>query len=823
MANPTMTARLARSLTRGWRLAAAALSIVVSASLAAGLSAPSAALADGGSARLQEPPSPRSSAAQSAGRALLDSYCAGCHNARTKAGALALEEYDLDRIGDNPKVWEAVVRKLRGGMMPPPGAPRPDPRTLAAFVSELEAALDREAALRPNPGHVAVRRLNRTEYGNAIRDLLALEIDPASLLPADDESEGFDNIAGVLKMSPSLLEQYLAASRAISSLAVGDSAETPVRRTFAVRPDLAQDDHIEGLPLGTRGGIVIRHNFPLDAEYDISVVLLRNIVGYVTGLEFAHQLEVTIDGTRVLLAPVGGEEDNRLSDANQALAADRIDARLRTRVAVKAGPRSIGVAFLRRTSAESDEPLQPFTRDLDLQNMNGIPLIDHVVVAGPFHASGPGDTPSRRRIFGCRPADPADEVPCARTILSALARRAYRRPVTTDDIEPLLAFYRTGRERGTTFDAGIELALRFMLTSPNFLFRVEQDPAGTAPGAVRRATGLELASRLSFFLWSSLPDEELLSAAEQGLLSDTAGIDKQARRMLADWRAASLVDNFAEQWLLLRNLENVRPDREEFPNFDDNLRQAFREETRLFVGSVLGEDRSVLDLLTANYTFVNERLAKHYGIPNIYGSHFRRVTLDGEARRGLLGEGSILTVTSYPNRTSPVLRGKWILENILGTPPAPPPPNVPALKEDRHGAAATSVRGRLEAHRSDPACASCHRVMDPLGFALEHFDAVGQWRSREAGHPIDASGELADGTAIDGAVALRRALVERRDQFAGTLSEKLLTYALGRGLDDYDRPAVRSIVRAAAAQDYRFSAIVLGIVESQPFQMTIAK
>ena len=735
---------------------------------------------------------------------------------------LALDKLNLDRIGEHPQVWETVVRKLRGGTMPPPGLPRPDPAALDALASSLEAALDRDATARPNPGGALLHRLNRTEYGNAVRDLLALEIDATSLLPADDESDGFDNMAGVLKVSPSLLEQYLSASRAIVSLAVGGPATDPASQAFRIPPDLAQDDHIEGLPLGTRGGLLIRHNFPLDAEYDISVALLRNIVGYTTGLEFAHQLEITVDGDRVLLAPVGGEEDNRLSDANMALAADRIDARLTARLSVAAGPRSIGVAFLQKNSAESDEPLEPFTRDLDLQNMNGIPLIDRVTIAGPFRATGPGDTPSRRRIFMCRPASSGDEVPCARQILATLGRRAYRRPVAEGDLEQLLTFYQAGRQKGT-FEAGIESALRLMLTSPKFLFRIEESPAGTPPGAVHRVTDWELASRLSFFLWSSIPDDELLNVAEQGRLADPVVLDRQVRRMLADPRARALVDNFAGQWLFLRNLQNVRPDRDEFPNFDDNLRQAFRRETELFVESILREDRSVLDLLTANDTFVNKRLARHYGIPHIYGSRFRRVALGDEARRGLLGQGSILAVTSYPNRTSPVLRGKWILDNVLGTPPPPPPPNVPALKEDLEGGKAVSVRERLEEHRKNAACASCHRVMDPLGFSLEHFDAIGQWRTQDAGRAIDASGQLADGTVVDGPVALRRALLKRPEQFAGTVTEKLLTYALGRGLEHYDRPVVRTIVRAAARQEYRFSSLVMGIVESVPFQMTQAR
>jgi mono/diheme cytochrome c family protein len=755
-------------------------------------------------------------------RALLDTYCVTCHNERARVGGLELDKMDPARIPDDAETWEKVVRKLRGGMMPPQGMPRPDQATLEAFTSWLETSLDREALARPNPGRASLHRLNRTEYANAIRDLLGLEIDVTSLLPADDESYGFDNIADVLKVSPSLLEQYLAASHKVSSLAVGDPGTPPVSNVYRVPPDLAQDEHIEGLPLGTRGGVLIRHNFPLDADYQVSVRLLRNIVGYMTGLEFAHQLEISVDGERVFLAPVGGPDDNRMSDENMSEAADRIDERLKTRIPVKAGPRVVGVTFLRKNSAESDEPLRPFTRDHDLQNMNGLPLVDYVDIRGPFEASGPGDTPSRRRIFVCRPAAARDETPCARTILSTLARRAYRRPVTNDEIDTLVSFYEAGRKTGTAagaFDAGIQNGLRLILASPKFLFRAEPDPAGVAPGAIYRLGDLELASRLSFFLWSSVPDDPLLSVAAQGKLEEPVVLEDQVQRMLADPRAQALVSNFAGQWLYLRNLRNHLPDNQAFPNFDDNLRQAFRRETELLFESVMREDRSVLDLLTADYTFVNERLARHYGIPGVYGSRFRRVPLADVNRRGLLGHGSILTVTSYPDRTSPVLRGKWILENILGTPPPPPPADVPAFPDNPETGRALTVRERTEAHRKNPVCASCHQVMDPLGFSLENFDAIGQWRTKEAGGAVDTAGQLADGTAVNGPVSLRQALVKRPEQFVGTMTEKLLTYALGRGLEHYDMPVARSIAQASAGDNYRFSAIVLGIVKSTPFQM----
>jgi len=757
-------------------------------------------------------------------RVLITTYCVTCHNERAKTAGLMLDKMDPARIGAGAEpweteTWEKVVRKLRGGMMPPQGMPRPDQATLESFTSGLETALDRQALARPNPGRASLHRLNRTEYANAVRDLLDLEIDVTELLPADDESDGFDNIADVLKVSPSLLEQYLAASRKVSSLAVGDRAAAPISQVYPVPPDLAQDDHIEGLPLGTRGGLLIRHNFPLDAEYQFSVKLLRNIVGYMTGLEWPHQLEITVDGERVFIAPVGGPEDNKMSDENMSAAGDKIDERLKVRVPIKAGPRAVGVSFIRKTSAESDEPLQPHTRDHDLQNMNGIPLVDYVDIRGPYEATGPGDTPSRRRIFTCRPATAREEAPCARKILSTLARRAYRRPVSGAEVDDLMAFYEDAIDDGGNFDASIQSALRLILASPKFLFRAEPDPVRAAPGTIYRLGDLELASRLSFFLWSSIPDDELLTVAAQGKLKDPGTLDQQVRRMLADPRAEALVQNFAGQWLFLRNLQSHLPDNKAFPDFDHNLRQAFRRETELLFDSIMREDRNVLDLLNANYTFVNERLARHYGIPNVYGSRFRRVALTDENRRGLLGQGSVLTVTSYPNRTSPVLRGKWILENILGTPPPPPPPNVPALTENGEDGKVLSVRERLEEHRKNPVCASCHRVMDPLGFSLENFDAIGQWRAREDGGPVDASGQLADGSNVDGPVSLRKAIMRRPEQFVGTMTEKLMTYALGRGVEPYDMPIVRSIARAAARNNYRFSSIVLGIVKSTPFQM----
>ena len=776
----------------------------------------------GNSVNLRAVPPQASAAPASAQRALLDKYCVTCHNEKTRTAGLMLDKMDVEHVPDGAETWEKAIRKLRGGMMPPQGMPRPDENTKYAFINYLETSLDRAAAAKPNPGRAPLHRLNRTEYGNAVRDLLGVETDVTALLPADDESDGFDNIADVLKVSPSLLEQYLAASSKIAALAVGDPSMTPVSQLYQVPPDLAQEDHIEDLPLGTRGGILIRHNFPLDGEYDFSVSLLQNIVGYITGLEYPHQLEISIDGERVFIAPVGGEEDNKMSDANLGVAKDTLDARLKSRISVKAGPHAVAVAFLRRNSSESDEPLQPFTRDLDLQNMNGIPLIDHVQITGPFNATGPGDTPSRRAIFVCHPAKAADELPCARRIVSTLARRAYRRPVNDADAELLLSFYQQGRNRGK-FERGIEEALRLILASPNFLFRAEPDPVSVAPGSIYRASDLELASRLSFFLWSSIPDDELLNVAAQGKLHDPGVIEQQARRMLKDPKSDALVKNFAGQWLFLRNLQSVSPNEDLFPNFDDNLRQAMRRETELFFESIIREDRNLLDLLNANYTFVNDRLARHYGIPNVYGSQFRKVTIPGENRRGLLGQGSVLTVTSEANRTSPVKRGKWILENILGTPPPAPPPNVPPLKENSENAKALPVRALMEQHRQNPTCASCHKILDPLGFSLENFDAIGQWRAKDAGTSIDASGQLADGTAVDGPVALRKAIMKHPEQFVRTVTEKMLTYGLGRGLEYYDMPTVRMIEESASKDDHRFSALVMAIVKSTPFQMKKAQ
>jgi mono/diheme cytochrome c family protein len=764
-------------------------------------------------------------------RALVDKYCVTCHNARLKTGGLVLDKdaVDLASIPSRADIWEKVIRKLHGRMMPPQGMPRPDEATLDAFAASLETTIDRAALAKPNPGRSPLHRLNRSEYAAAVHDLLSLDVDATTLLPADDEANGFDNIADVLKVSPSLLEQYLVAARKVSALAVGDPRTTTVGTVYRVPPDRSQEDHIEGLPLGTRGGALVRHDFPVNATYEFNVVLLQNIVGYVPGLEWPHELEISIDGERVFLAEVGGPQDNKLSDTNLALTKETLDRRLRTRVTVAAGPHDVGVTFLRKNSAESDEPLQPFTRNLDLQDMNGVPTINFFQITGPFNVTGPGDTPSRRKIFLCRPDSlsrrssaelEASEGGCAKKVLSTIARRAYRRPITQAEVNELLRFYQTGRKQGT-FDAGIQESLAFVLASPKFLFRAEPDPPQAAAGVPYPVSDLELASRLSFFLWSTIPDDELVSVAAQGKLHEPATLERQVRRMLADPKSKALVDNFAAQWLFLRNLQSFIPDSDEFPNWDDNLRQAMRTETNLFVESIMREDRSVLDLLTADYTFVNERLARHYGMPNVYGSQFRRVAIADENRRGLLGQGAVLAVTSYPNRTSVVLRGKYILENILGTPPPAPPANTPPLKETGEGGKELPLRALMEQHRKSPTCATCHRVIDPLGFSLENFDATGRWRVKTTTGPVDASGQLADGTPVDGPVALRKAILKHPEQFVRTMTEKMLTYALGRGLEYYDMPVVRAIAADAKNQNDRFSSIVMGIVKSTPFMQKV--
>jgi hypothetical protein len=781
-------------------------------------------------ARQQAPAAPARPAAAAAPttdqRAVVDKYCVSCHNARTNTAGLSLERGSVAGIESHPDVWEKVIRKVRAGMMPPPGMPAPDGDTRRALVGWLESTLDQSARTAPDPGRPLVHRLNRAEYENAVRDLLALEVDAAALLPPDDSSSGFDNNADVLGVSPVLLESYLTAAERVSALALGDPSTPPTGELFRVRQDESQDRHVPGLPLGTVGGILIERTLPLDGEYQIQVRLFRTNLGTMRGLEYPQQLEISVDGERVHLASFGGDKEIAASSDNPTTTGDDVDGRFTTRVKLKAGPHKIAVAFLQKPQALNTRRLQNYVRSSsDTIDFSGFPHIDEVLLSGPFNATGSGDTPSRRRIFVCRPAAAADEEACARRILSTLSRRAYRGDVTAADTDALMTFFRRGRQDGNRFEAGIDLALRRMLASPKFVFRVERDPQGVAPGRPYQLRDLELASRLSFFLWSTIPDDELLDLATAGRLSQPATLERQVRRMLASPKAQAIADNFGGQWLQLRNLRNKQPNSHEYPDFDDNLRVALQTETEMFFSSVLREDRSLVDLMTADYTFLNERLARHYGISGVYGSHFRRVTLTDDARRGLLGKGAILMVTSHAHRTSPVLRGKWVLENVLGAPPPPPPDVVPPFEEDAGAAKPRSVRERMEAHRRNPACASCHRMIDPAGLALENFDGVGAWRTRDGGTrgtPVDASGQLVDGTSINGVVELRQALLRQPDTFVRTVTEKLMVYALGRGLTGTDMPAVRTVVRDAARDNYRFSSLILGIVRSVPFRMRTA-
>ena len=818
-------------------------------------------------------------------RALIDRYCVTCHNERLRAGGLALDVLDVSRVADAPQIWEQVVLKLRGGMMPPAGRPRPDGQAYDGFREWLEAELDRAAAATIEPGRVPTHRLNRAEYANAVRDLLALEVDAASLLPADDTGHGFDNLAGTLALSPVLMERYLSAARRISRLAVGDPTIGPgfTSQVYGVPITMTQNDRMsEDLPFGSRAGLAVRHRFPLDGEYVITIRLKRSVYEYIVNLDEVHDLDLRIDGRRVARFTVGGAAPGKpapVTFSGTFVAAGEsefpsqdwddyrtgADADLAVRVPVRAGTRTVGVSFVGK-SWEQEGVLQPplreygatVTETTDTSPRPEGPGVESVAIDGPHAATGPGETASRARIFVCRPdgdlgaarapsreasrdlagrtspnggaglagslrrggqSTRAREDACARETLATLARRAYRRPVDDADIAPLLAFYRTGRA-ADGFEVGIRMAIERLLIDPEFLFRIERDPKGIAPGVPYRLADLELASRLSFFLWSSIPDDELLDAAARGRLSDSAERERQVRRMLADARSRALIDNFAGQWLSLRSVEGIAPDPNLFPDFDENLREALRQETELFVESHLRADRSVVDLLRADHSFLNERLARHYGIPGVTGSHYRRVTLPDDRRGGLLGHGSILAATSYGNRTSPVLRAKWLLENVLGTPPAPPPPDIPPLPAGGEAGEPRTVRERLAQHRRNAACAICHAPMDPLGFALENFDAVGAWRTRDAGLPVDASAVLADGTtAFDGPAGLRRVLLDRSEQFVETVTEKLLTYALGRGLEHYDRSVIRAIVRDAADDDYRWSSLILGIVESTPFRM----
>jgi len=772
-------------------------------------------------------------------KALLDQYCVTCHNERLKTGGLALETLPLNRLGEtNAETWEKVVRKLRAGLMPPAGAKRPERGSLDAFAKSIEDSIDHFAASNPNPGRAPLHRMNRVEYANAIRDLLALEVDSSTLLPADDSSHGFDNIADVLGVSPSLLERYVSAAAKISRLAVGERDAAPAQVTYTVKGDLSQNQTLEGQPLGTRGGTTIRHNFPVDGEYLIKLSLLKLSFGQVFG-EGAEgeELEVTLNGERVKLfkldevpmffmreAPGSHPPKPQPTDPLEERVKMTPDIRLEFRVKVKAGPQAIGVAFLQKNYAANEDLVRrpsSSTYDVFIGMQYGYttaPHLSRVVITGPYNPTGLGDTPSRRRVLVCRPASASDETTCARQIVSTLARRAFRRAMNDNDVASLLTFYQQERDRTGNFEAGIEMAVRRILADPEFIFRFEPTPAGVAPNTPYRIRDTELASRLSFFLWSTIPDDELLQLGIDGKLHEPAVLEKQTRRMLADPKARALVTNFANQWLFLRDLKNANPDVTVFPDFDDNLRQGFQRETEMLFESVVREDRSVLDLLDADYTFVNERLARHYGIPNVYGPDFRRVPVANDARRGLLGHGSLLLVTSNANRTSPVIRGKWVLENLLGSQAPLPPPDVPPL-EEKPTAAARSVRERIEQHRANPTCAGCHKIMDPIGLALENFDAIGRWRTTDEGVAIDASAQLVDGTPIDGPATLRKALLNRSDVFVTAMTEKLLMYGMGREIKYYDMPAVRGVMHVAADKRYRFSDLVLGIVKSDPFQM----
>jgi hypothetical protein len=801
-------------------------------------------------------------------QAFLKAYCVTCHSQQMKtrgAVPLALDTLDASAVANDAKTWESVVRKMRAGVMPPAGMKRADKATHDRFLEFVEGELDRAARERPNPGRTeAFHRLNRTEYRNAVRDLLDLDIDVTSWLPSDDASYGFDNIAGVLKISPTLFERYLSAAQKVSRTALGIAPPSPTVDYFRVADDRTQEHELPGQPFGTRGGASIKYNFPMDASYTLRVQLSRDLNEQVPIYVDPQDLEVSIDGERVKVftlpgaaapaappasepaasgdgdaAPPAGRGQGRGAGARGGGAGrggggrqgqearNRADRDWEVRVPVKAGLHVVQVAFAKESNAIPETARLPFQRPypagVNIAETRTGAYLRSVEIAGPFDPTGPGNSPSRQRIMICTPTTTASEEACSTKILTALARRAYRRPVTAADVRPLLAFYREGRAEGS-FDQGIERALNRLLVSPEFLLRVESEPPKTAPGTVYRISDVSLASRLSFFLWNSIPDDELLTLAEQKRLNDPAVLDRQVRRMIADPRFDSFVETFAGQWLFLRNLSASVPVQQNFPDFDDTLRQAFRTETELFFKSVIREDRSALDLLRADYTFLNERLATHYGIRDVKGTRFRRVPLPPDSRRGgLLGQGSILTVTSYPDRTSPVVRGKWILENLLGTPPPSPPPGVPPLKPPSFATKVLSVRERMVDHRRNPTCAGCHAMMDPLGLALENYDAVGKWRGLdESGGPIDASGAMPDGTKFDGPDGLRQALLGS-DRFVMTLTEKLMTYALGRGVDYYDEPAIRSIVRNASRDDYRLVSLIRGVVQSVPFQMRRAK
>jgi mono/diheme cytochrome c family protein len=806
----------------GWAHGVSAVARVVATSVVLLALTPAAPLAQVGSA------APQTLEWQ---RDFLDQYCVACHNDRAQMAGLTLQTVALQRVGhpaeDDAVVWEKVIRKLRAQSMPPVGRRRPEPAAYERMASWLEGTIDASAAATPNPGRPVVHRLNRAEYTNAIRDLLTLDIDGREWLPADDSGYGFDNIADVLSLSPSLLERYMIAAAGISQIAVGDPALRPTRQTYRTRPTFIQEGRMsDDLPFGSRGGLSVKHYFPVDGEYRVKIRLQRTHANQIKGLSEANTVEVRLDRERFTTFTVGG--DGVINPWGAVMAASAYeqtaDEGLEFSLDVVAGTRTIGVTFPEKRGL-SEGVLEPRLSSASYEfagDRDASMAVDSIEISGPYDGVRPAETPSRSRIFTCTPAGeagPDEQAACATEILATLARGAFRRPVDEGDVEILLGFYRTGQAEGG-FDRGIQKALRALLVDPEFLFRIDTagEPAGTEPGAAYAISDIELASRLSFFLWSSIPDDELLTLAEQRRLTEPDVLESQIRRMVDDPRSSALVENFGGQWLYLRNLPGVRPDPDAYPEFDDNLRDAFRTETELFLDSQIRADKSVVDLLTADYTFVNARLAEHYGMAGVHGNHFRRVLVSDGLRSGLLGHGSILTATSYPNRTSPTLRGKWVLENLLGAPPPAPPPDVPDLA-DSDAVSPRSVRERLEAHRANPVCASCHAQMDPLGLALEPFDAIGGVRTHDGESPIDASATLPDGSSFEGPAGIREHLVRQPDRFVSSLTEKLLTYALGRGLEAYDAPAVRRIVRSAEAEEYRWSALVRGIVESVPFRM----
>jgi hypothetical protein len=750
-------------------------------------------------------------------RALVDKYCVTCHNTKAMTGNLALDKLDLAHLGDHAEIGEKVVRKLRAGMMPPTGMPRPDAATLNGLVTWMEKELDSSAVTYlPAPG---LHRLNRTEYTNSIRDVLGLEVDATKFLPPDDSTRGFDNIAGALTLSPALMEAYLSAAGKISRLAVGD-VSSPSQAVFEVPADTAQNYHVEGLPFGTRGGILIKYQFPADAEYSFKV---KGVTGYfqaVLGGVKGEQLEVTVDGERV-----------KLFDWDREIANTTGVGKSTPRIPIKAGLHTLGVTFVATNDVPGSELNRPFQRTMNtpgsIPGFLFYPHVGQVWIEGPYGAEGASDTAALKKLFVCRPPTAAEEASCARTIASNLVKHAYRRPGTQADVTALMEFYQAGRSDGGTFSDGIEAVVQRVLADPEFVYRLEPEPSGQAIGKPYRITDLALASRLSYFLWSTVPDDELIDLATQGKLHDPAVLEKQVRRMLADPKSQAMVTNVTGQWLSVRSLKASEPVINLFPDFDDNLRAAYQREVELFFGSIVQEDRSVLDLLTANYTFVNERLAKQYGIPNVYGPQFRRVTLpaDLDMRRGLLGKGALMTVTSNAARTSPVARGKWFLQTFLGVSPPDPPPNVPQIKDKPVDSTGNThiptMRETMELHHTNPSCATCHKIFEPMGLALENFDATGTWRTKDGESAIDAAGVLVDGTKVDGVASLRDYLVKRSDQFERVVAEKLLTYSLGRGVEYQDMPLVRSIVRDSAASNYKFSSIVLGIVKSPAFQMNM--